>query len=109
MRNGSRSQLLSSLNSYHFTSFFPPTAVADILGEGDELVVGLGSLSERLPTTPPAKTRLAAESEVKKTKGSKQTVGQHPAKCLRCRPARPASNTPCDQGQAGEATCHESD
>jgi len=30
-----------SLNSYHLVSFFPPTRVADILGEGDKAVVGL--------------------------------------------------------------------
>ena len=38
LRAVSRSQLHSSLNSYHLISFFPPTAVADILGEGDKVV-----------------------------------------------------------------------
>ena len=32
---------LNSLNSYHLVSSFPPTAVADVLGEGDKVVVGL--------------------------------------------------------------------
>jgi hypothetical protein len=40
-KSGQRSQLLNSLNSYHLVSFFSPTAVADALGEGDKVVVGL--------------------------------------------------------------------
>jgi hypothetical protein len=41
LRAVSGSQLLNSLNSYHLVSSFPPTAVADVLGEGDKVVVGL--------------------------------------------------------------------
>ena len=41
LRAVSRSQLLNSLNSYLLVSSFPPTAVADVLGEGDKVVVGL--------------------------------------------------------------------
>ncbi len=41
LRTVSGSQLLNSLNSYHLVSSFPPTAVADVLGEGDKVVVGL--------------------------------------------------------------------
>ena len=45
LRAVSRSQVFHGLlNSYHLVSFFPPAAVADILGEGDEVVVGAGSL-----------------------------------------------------------------
>ena len=38
----SRSQVFHSLlNSYHLVSFFPPAAVADILGDGDAAVLEL--------------------------------------------------------------------
>jgi hypothetical protein len=33
----------SLVNSYCLVPFFPPTAVADILGDGDEVVLGLVS------------------------------------------------------------------
>ena len=41
LRAVSGSQLLNPLNSYYLVSSFPPTAVADVLGEGDKVVVGL--------------------------------------------------------------------
>src|SRR6266487_1134677 len=42
----SRSQVFHSLlNSYHLVSFFPPAAVADILGDGDEVLLGLAAWS----------------------------------------------------------------
>jgi hypothetical protein len=41
LRAVSGSQLLNSLNTYHLVSSFPPTAVADVLGEGDNAIVGL--------------------------------------------------------------------
>ena len=34
-------QLLNPSNSYHLVSPFPPTAVADVLTEGDTVAVGL--------------------------------------------------------------------
>ena len=33
--------VVSVLNSYHLVSSFPPAAVADMPGEGDEVVVGV--------------------------------------------------------------------
>ena len=37
-----RSEVFDTLlTSYHLAPFFPPAAVADILGEGDKVVVGL--------------------------------------------------------------------
>ena len=44
LRAVSRSQcFITLLNSYHLVPFFPPAAVADVLGDGDEVVVGLVS------------------------------------------------------------------
>ena len=37
--------VVSTLNSYHLVASFPPAAVADMLGEDDEVVVGTFSLS----------------------------------------------------------------
>src|ERR1044071_4634882 len=46
LRAISRSQLFHSLlYSSYLVPFFPPAAVADILGDGDEVLVGLGASS----------------------------------------------------------------
>ena len=42
LRAISRSQVIDGLlNSYYLVPFFPPAAVADILGDGDEGALGL--------------------------------------------------------------------
>ena len=42
LRTVSRSQVFHGLlNSYHLVPFFPPVAVADILGDDDAAVLGL--------------------------------------------------------------------
>ena len=44
LRAVSRPQLFHSLlNSYYLLPFFPPAAVADSLGDGDEVVMGLAA------------------------------------------------------------------
>lgn len=50
---------------------------------------------------------LAAESDVKKTQGSKRAVGQHPANRAGRSRRRPAGNSQCNQGDACEAANHE--
>ena len=37
--------VISVLNSYHLVSSFPPAAAADMLGGGDDVVVGVVALS----------------------------------------------------------------
>ena len=44
LRAVSRSQVFHSLlNSYYLVPFFPLAAVADILGDGDEVLLGLAA------------------------------------------------------------------